>query len=195
MTLDCAKTGALLKKLRARCGLTQAAAAQRLNISDKAVSKWERGLGCPDISLLPELSVLYGVDIEKLLKGELDENITQGGNMKRIRFYICPDCGNVLTSTAPASLSCCGRRLEALDAKPAEGCHELKKEIIEDEYYITLDHEMTKEHYISFIAYASTDRLLIAKLYPEQPAEVRFPVMYGGSFYFGCTVHGLWIQK
>lgn len=193
--MDSSKVSILLKNLRLNCRMTQAQVAERLGVSDKAVSKWERGLGCPDISLLNELASIYGVEVEALLAGTITVNKELGGNMKRIKFYICPVCGNVLTSTAQASVSCCGRRLEALTAKEADDEHRLNLEDSDGEYFITLNHEMTKEHYISFVAYANSDRLLLVKLYPEQSPQLRFPIMHGGRYYFGCTNHGLWTQK
>ena len=57
--MDNGKLGAVLRALRRELGLTQRQAAERLGVTDKAVSKWERGLGCPDVSLLPQLSQLY----------------------------------------------------------------------------------------------------------------------------------------
>lgn len=193
--MDSSKVSILLKNLRLDCQLTQAQVAERLGVSDKAVSKWERGLGCPDISLLNELASIYGVEVETLLAGTITVNKELGGNMKRIKFYICPVCGNVLTSTAQASVSCCGRRLEALTAKEADDKHRLNLEDSDGEYFITINHEMTKEHYISFVAYTNSDRLLLVKLYPEQSPQLRFPIMHGGRYYFGCTNHGLWTQK
>lgn len=193
--MDCSKVSSLLKALRLKSKLTQAQVAQRLGVSDKAVSKWERGLGCPDISLLKELADVYCVEVEALLDGTISVNKELGGNMKRVKFYICPVCSNVLTSTAQASVSCCGRRLEALAAKEADGEHRLNIEDSDGDYFITLSHEMSKEHYISFVAYANSDRLLLVKLYPEQSPQLRFPVMYGGRYYFGCSNHGLWTQK
>ena len=71
----------------------------------------------------------------------------------------------------------------------------LNAETIEDEYYITFSHPMTKEHYISFVAYVRFDRVLTVKLYPEQDGELRFPVMRGGKMYYYCNNHGLFEVK
>lgn len=192
--LDCKKVGILIHGLRAEKKLTQKQLADAMNISDKTISKWERGLGCPDVSLLHELSDVLNVNIEKILLGDLDPNNADGGNMKKIKFYVCPTCGNVITSTGEAELSCCGRKLTALMAKPSDSNHTLKVETIEDDYYITFRHEMTKAHYITFIAYVACDRILMVKLYPEQGGEVRFPKLNGGKLYFGCNQHGLWVN-
>ena len=57
--------------LRKRAGYTQRELASRLGVSDKAVSKWERGLGLPDVSLLGKLSILLDTDTDSLLTGDV----------------------------------------------------------------------------------------------------------------------------
>jgi transcriptional regulator with XRE-family HTH domain/desulfoferrodoxin (superoxide reductase-like protein) len=193
--MDCKKVGKLIFERRRECGFTQKQLADKMNISDRTISKWERGLGCPDISLLHELSTILEVNIEKILSGDLEPNSADGGNMKRLKFYVCPVCGNILTSTGESEVSCCGRKIAALEAKPANEEHHLCVETVDDEYYITFSHEMSKEHYLSFIAYVGYDRVLLVKLYPEQSGEVRIPRMRGGKLYFGCSQHGLWVTK
>lgn len=193
--MDCTKVGKLLYDLRKEKRMTQKEIADKMNISDKTVSKWERGLGCPDISLLSELSDIFGVNIEKILQGDLSINDTDGGNMKRIKFYVCPACGNIITSTGLGEISCCGRKLEYLQAYEANEDHTLQTTQVENDYYITFNHEMTKEHYISFIAYVMFDRVHLVKLYPEQNAEVRIPIMRKGELYYYCSKHGLMKQK
>ncbi len=192
--MDCSKVGKLLNDLRKEKKMTQKQVADALGISDKTISKWERGLGCPDVSLLGELSTLLGVDIEKILVGDLEPNDRDGGNMKRIKFYVCPTCGNVITSTGEGTISCCGRKLEALKPQKQDEEHAIVLEEVEDDYYITLSHEMKKDHYISFVAYVKYDRVLLVKLYPEQNAEVRLPQMGGAQLYIYCTQHGLWMK-
>ena len=143
--MDCNKVGLLILELRKEKHMTQKEIADAMNISDKTISKWERGLGCPDVSLLSELSHILGVNIEKILQGDLDPNHTDGGNMKRVKFYLCPTCGNVLTSTAKAELSCCGRKLEPLKVKEADAHHKITAADIDDESYITLNHPMNQQ--------------------------------------------------
>lgn len=192
--MDCRKVGALILSLRKEKNMTQKDVANKMNISDKTISKWERGLGFPDVSLLGELSKILGVNIEKILLGDLDQNDVDGGNMKRIKFYVCKNCGNIITSTAATDISCCGRKLEALAANTEDERHKLVTTEIEDDYYITIEHEMSKTHYISFVAYVTWDRVFIVKLYPEQNAELRIPKMYSGKLYAYCTEHGLWVK-
>ncbi|MDD3412321.1 MAG: helix-turn-helix domain-containing protein [Eubacteriales bacterium] len=192
--MDCAKIGRLIYSLRKEKGMTQAVLAERMNISDKAVSKWERGLGCPDVSLLPELSNILGVDLAEQLSGELDANDTVGGNMKKLKFYVCPQCGNLITSTAEASVSCCGKKLAALTPVKAEEADKLKVEMIENDYFISSEHEMTKEHYIAFAALLTGDTLLLRKQYPEWNLQVRIPRIGHGMLVWYCTQHGLMYQ-
>ena len=123
--------------------------------------------------------------------GDLEPNVRDRGDMKKVKFYVCPDCGNVLFCTGEGEISCCGRKLTALLSQPEDPQHEIRIEEIENDYYVTLQHEMSKEHFITFMAYVAWDRVLLIKQYPEQAAEVRFPKMYGGEFYICCNQHGL----
>lgn len=194
--MDCTKIGKLIRQLREEQGFTQKNIADRLNISNKTVSKWERGFGCPDVSLLSELSTVLGVDIQKMLEGELEPNIPDIGNIKKIRFYVCPTCGNVLTSSSRASVFCCGRKLEPLMPKEQLDNHQMNIQEIDGEHYISIEHEMRKDHFISFIAYVGYDIILLKRLYPEQSASVGIPAVgRGGRLYAYCTRHGLWVQK
>lgn len=193
--MDCTKVGRLLCRLRKERGWTQKQLADALCLSDRTVSKWERGLGCPDVSLLCELSALFGVDIEKILLGDLQANEEEAGNMKKLKFYVCPDCGSVLFALGDAEISCCGRRLKELAVQPADAGHAMNVEVVEDDYYLTWQHEMSKQHYLGFVAYVTYDRVLLIRLYPEQAAEVRFPKRQRGELYFYCSRHGLMKQS
>lgn len=115
--------------------------------------------------------------------------------MKNIKFYVCKTCGSIITSTGEVEISCCGSKSIMLIAKPSDEEHHLNIETVENDYYITFSHEMSKTHYLNFIAYVACDRVLIIRLYPEQSAEVRFPRWYGGKLYFGCNKHGLWVNE
>lgn len=192
--MDCTKTGSLIRALRKEHKLTQLALAQRMNISDKTVSKWERGLGCPDVSLLPELSEILGVNLEELLIGELDSKDSIGGNMKKLEFYVCPCCGNVLTAAAEAAISCCGKKLSALKAVKADDKEKLSVELIENELFVSSEHPMTKDHYISFVAMMTGDTLLLRKQYPEWNLQTRLPNLRHGKLVWYCTQHGLFYQ-
>ena len=193
--MDCNKVGKLILGLRRERGMTQKQLADAMNISYKTISKWERGLGCPDVTLLRELSDILCVNIDKILSGDLEPNGADGGNRKKIKFYVCASCGNVLTATVEAEVSCCGRKLARLRPKPADEIHRLSVNEVENDYYITFTHEMTKTHYLNFVAYVTCDRILFVKLYPKQSGEVRSPKLYGGRLYFGCNQHGLWVNR
>ena len=193
--MDCSRVGKLILSLRKEMNFTQKQRADTMNISDKTVSKWERGLGCPDVALLGELSEILGINIEKILLGDLEVNDIDGGNMKKIKFYVCQNCNNIITTTGEPEISCCGRKLIQLVPKPADENHKVNVEEIENDFYVTFSHEMTKAHYLSFVACVSYDRVLLIKLYPEQNGEVCFPKMHKSKIYFYCNQHGLWINE
>lgn len=193
--MDNVKIGQFIYKLRKENNLTQLQLAQKIGVSDKAVSKWERGLGCPDVSLLPELAGIFGVDLETFLSGEPDENQTSGGNMKKIKFYVCPSCGNLITTSADAGISCCGKKLSPILPQKASDSEKLNVEIIENEFYITAHHPMEREHYISFAALVTGDTLLLRKLYPEWDVQVRLPILSRCRLFWYCTQHGLFYQE
>lgn len=193
--MNLSKTGKLIAKLRHEKGFTQKDIAKLLNISPKTISKWETGNGFPDVSILAELSEIFSVDISKLLEGEIPTAKPESLNMKKLKFYVCENCGNIISDMANAEIVCCGRKLSSLSAKTPDEAHKPSIEKIEDDFYITFPHPMEKGHYISFISYVRFDRVLTLKLYPEQGPEVRFPQMRGGKMYWYCTNHGLFELK
>ena len=192
--MDQEKTGALIRTLRTQKGLTQKALAEAVGVGDKAVSKWERGQGCPDVSLLPELSRVLGVGLEALLSGTLDANDQERGNMKKLRFYVCPDCGNLITAAAEAGVSCCGRKLLPLEAQKAEAADKLEVEQRDGHWFISSPHPMTKEHYVSSVALLTGDTLFLRRLYPEWDLQTRIPCFGHGLLLWYCTRHGLFQQ-
>lgn len=152
-------------------------------------------MGCPDVGLWPELSTMLGAEVTQLMEGEITPNKTDNGNIGRVRFYVCPTCHNVLMSTGGASIHCCGRKLEPLQMTGEQDAPAIKVEEIETDYYITFDHEMTREHHILFSAYIRNDKVLLTRLYPEQEAAVRIPNLGGGKLYLYCTCHGLALYR
>ena len=185
-------TGAAIRALRESKGLTQAQLAEKLFVSDKTVSKWENGKGYPDISLLESIAETLGVSVAELLSGQVVRNGNVSANMLRSGFYVCPVCGNVIHSMGEAAITCHGVQLTRADAEPSDEKHMVFIEGVEDEYYVRIDHEMTKQHYISFIAALTPDRLQWVKLYPEGPAEARFPVRAVKRILFWCNRDGLY---
>ncbi|WP_028509781.1 helix-turn-helix domain-containing protein [Ruminococcus sp. NK3A76] len=192
--MDQTKTGELIKRFRSELGLTQKELAERINVSDKAVSKWERGNGCPDISLLSALADVFGTDIQVLLNGEVNKNESEVGNMKKMRFYVCKECGNIVTATSDAAITCCGSKLSPLEPKKAEENERLSVEDIGGELYISSEHPMTKEHYISFIAYQSDSSIMMFKQYPEWNVQLTMPLFRYGRLVWFCTQCGLLYQ-
>lgn len=184
-------TGSMIKRLREEKKITQLQLAEKLNVSDKAVSKWENGRGYPDITLLEGLAAALGVSVIELFAGQDVVNTNRSFNLLKTKFYVCPICGNVIQSTGEAVVSCCGITLPELEADLADEAHALSIEGIEDEYYVTLSHEMTKKHYISFIAAVRDDGYEIKKLYPEGNAEARFKINRVKYFCYYCNQHGL----
>lgn len=193
--MDNTKIGRLIYQLRKEKNLTQLQLAEQMNISDKAVSKWERGLGCPEVSLLPELSKIFDVDLEKFLSGELDDNDILGGNMKKLRFYICPNCGNMITAMTETNITCCGKKLKPLQPKKASENERLIVEKVENDFYITTQHPMERKHYISFVALLTGDSIMLRKQYPEWGLQVRIPIFSHGRLLWYCNQHGLFYQE
>lgn len=184
-------TGAMIKRLREGRKLTQQQLAEKMMVSDKAVSKWETGRGYPDISLIEPLASALGVSVIELFAGESVVNTNRASNMLRVKLHVCPICGNIIQSTGEAVVSCCGLTLPALEAEPADDSHAVTIRQVEDEYYVTISHEMSKTHYISFLAASRDDGFEIKKLYPEGAAEARFRISRTHRLYFYCNRHGL----
>ena len=188
-------TSATIKNLREKRNLTQADLAERIGVSSKTVSKWETAKGLPDVSLLQPLAQALGISVIELMNGEPVINQNVSANMLRSKFYVCPVCGNVVHSTGNSLISCCGITLPALEAEEADEQHMVTIERVEDERFVTVNHSMTKQHYISFLAYVTSDRIQMVKLYPEGNAETRFQPRGFGMLYWYCNHHGLFKQK
>lgn len=189
------KIGALIRSLRKEMNFTQQQLAEKLCISDKAISKWERGIGCPDVSLLPSLSEILGVDLERLLSGDLNTNELARGNMKKIHFFVCPSCGNLIISLTDTTISCCGKKLKTLPLQKASDDEMLSVEIVENDFYITANHPMKRDHYITFIALLTEDTIMLRKQYPEWELQARIPVFAHGILVWHCSKHGLFYQE
>lgn len=184
-------TATAIRAFREKQGITQAELAQRLCVSDKTVSKWETGRGLPDITLLEPLAAALKVSLTELFSGQNISNTNRGGNLLRSCLYVCPVCGNIIHTTGAAQINCCGISLPVLEVEPFDADHRPVIEPVEDEWFVTVPHDMTKQHYISFLALASGDRLQLVKLYPEGNAEARFKRRGHGILYAYCNRHGL----
>lgn len=184
-------TGSVIRRLRESKRMTQEELAEKIHVSGKAVSKWETGQGFPDISLLEPLAKALDISVIELLSGEDIQNQNRASNMEKCRFYVCPVCGNVIQAIGEAIVSCCGITLPPLEAEPADSGHTIRTEISEDEYYVTVDHPMTKDHFIPFLAAVSDQGVQFVKLYPEGSAEARFKISRVRKVYACCNRHGL----
>ena len=185
-------TGNTIRQLREDRRMTQAELAEKLGVSSKTISKWETGKGLPDITLLQPLAQALGISVIELMNGEHITNRNISANLRRCKFYVCPICGNILYSTGNAVVSCCGVTLPPLDAEDADDDHTVTVENVEDEHFITVHHPMTKEHFISFVAYVTCDRVQFVKLYPEGEAQTRLQMRGLGTLYYYCNRHGLY---
>ena len=184
-------TGAVIKDLREQNQMTQTELAQKLCVSDKTISKWETAKGYPDISLLEPIAKAFGISVTELISGNPVHNVNVSANMLRSKFYVCPVCGNVIHTTGETVISCCGISLPPLEAEETDGEHIITIENVEDEKFITVNHPMTKTHYISFVAYVTSDKSHLVKLYPESNAETRIQFRGKGFLYIYCNKHGL----
>ena len=188
-------TGSTIRQLRECRGLTQAALAEQLGVSSKTISKWETAKGLPDISLLQPLAQALGISVIELMNGEQITNRNVSGNMQRGKFYVCPICGNAIFGLGNAVVSCCGITLPALEAEETDEAHMICVENVEDEQFVTVRHPMEKQHFISFVAFVSDDRLQMVKLYPEGEAQTRLQVRGRGWLYGYCNRHGLFRKR
>lgn len=184
-------TGKIIKELREKQNLTQTELADIIGVSDKTISKWETGKGLPDISLIEALAKNLKVSVIELMNGEYITNQNKSSNMLKSNFSVCPICGNIIHTMGENINSCCGINLPILEADFENNKHIINCDIVENEFFVSINHEMSKDHYISFIAYITNDRCEIVKLYPEQNAEVRFLKRGKGIIYAYCNKDGL----
>lgn len=188
-------TGSSIKQLREKRNMTQAELAERIGVSSKTISKWETSKGLPDISLLQPLAQALGISVIELMNGEPIINKNVSANMLRSKFYVCPICCNAIYSLGNTLISCCGITLPALEAEEADENHVITIEDVEDEHFITVHHPMTKGHYISIMAFVTSDRIQMVKLYPECNAQTRLQLRGFGNLYWYCNQHGLFSKK
>lgn len=184
-------TGTIIKELREKNKMTQLQLSEKLGVSDKTVSKWETGKGYPDITLLEPIAEAFRISVTELISGNTIHNANVSANMLKTKFYVCPVCGNVIHSMGEIAVHCHGIQLEPLEAEITDEKHMVFIERVEDEYYVRIDHSMTKEHYISFVAASSSDGIQMVKLYPEGSSEARFKISGVRRIFFYCNRDGL----
>ena len=193
--MDTYITGSTIKNLREKKRITQAELADMLGVSSKAVSKWETGKGLPDITLIEPLAKALSVSVMELMSGNTVINKNLSANIVRSKFYVCPICNNIIRTVGDTVVSCCGKPLPPLEAEETDADHKITIEKVEDEHFVTVNHDMTKDHYISFICYVTSDRVQFVKFYPEGNAETRLNFRGGGYLYIYCNKHGLMKKK
>lgn len=187
-------TGAAVKRLREKQKLTQIQLADFLGVSDRTVSKWETGRGFPDITFLEPLAKILRVSVAELFSGTEIENGNRAANLSKSNFYMCPVCGNTVFSVGKACVSCCGIQLPALETENEFWQVEKHKINVQNdggEIFVSMNHEMTKTHFISWFACVRADSVEFAKMYPEQNAEARFRNAGKCRIYAWCIKHGL----
>ena len=184
-------TGTVIKELREKNKMTQLQLAEKLGVSDKTVSKWETAKGYPDITLLEPIAETFRISVTELISGNTVFNANVSANMLLSKFYVCPVCVNVIHSMGEAAIHCHGILLSPLEAEASDERHMIFIERIEDEYYVRIDHSMSKEHYISFVSAVSSDDMQLIKMYPEQSPEARFRIRGVKRIYFYCNRDGL----
>ena len=185
-------TGAVIKELREKNKMTQLQLAEKLGVSDKTISKWETGKGYPDITLLESIAKAFRISVTELISGNTVRNANISANMLRSELYVCPVCGNVIHGMGEATIHCHGILLTPLIAEAADERHKIFIDRVENEYYVRIDHSMTKEHYISFVAAVSSDEIQMVKLYPEGACEARFEIRGVRKILFYCNRDGLY---
>lgn len=188
-------TGSVIRRMREQKNMTQNELADKLDVSPKTISKWETAKGLPDISLLEPLAEALSVSVIELMSGNEVKNKNVSANMLRSKIYVCPVCGNIIHSSGEIITSCCGLTISPLEAEETDDSHRIIIEKVEDECFISVKHDMTKNHYISFLAYVTCDKFQLVKLYPEGNAECRFNFRGSGYLYLYCNHHGLMMQK
>ena len=184
-------TGTVIRELREKNKMTQFQLAEKLGVSDKTVSKWETGKGFPDVTLLEPIANAFSISVTELISGNTIHNTNVSANMLRSKIYVCPICGNVIHSMGEAAIHCHGITLSPLEAEFTDERHMIFIERSDDEYYVRIDHSMTKEHFISFVAATGIDEIQMVKLYPEGKAEARFKIRGVRKIYFYCNHDGL----
>lgn len=184
-------TGAVIRELRKEHRMTQSQLAEKLNVTDKTISKWETGKGYPDITLLGPIADTFGISVTELISGSKVRNRNVSASMLRSRVYICPVCGNIIHAMGEVVVQCHGVQLMPAEPEKADELHQAVIERVEDEYYVRIEHEMTKAHHISFIAAVSPDRLQLVRLYPEGNAETRVKISGVQTILFYCNRDGL----
>ena len=144
--------GSAIRQKREKMGLTQAELAEKVGVTDKAVSKWETGNGIPDIHIAKLIAEVFDVSVTEILDGDYITNKNQSGNLNKVNFYVCPVCGNIAYSVGEMYASCHGIKLSPLKRENDENMSISQSD---GELLIKIDSEMSKENYVSFVAFVN----------------------------------------
>lgn len=153
------------------------------------------GTGLPDTGILDSIANALSISVSELFSGDIAVNKNLNSNLQNLCFYACPVCKNTVFSMGEGSFLCCGKRLERLCRREDDKSHGIRIEFAENEHYVSLEHEMSKEHYISMLCMVTNDRIQTVKLYPEQGACAVFGKFGHGMIYALCSNHGLFAKK
>ena len=161
--MDQIKTGKIIRTARLRQNLTQSELGEKIGVTDKAASKWERGCGAPEVFLVSALAEVLSLDAKAILSGNLEEKSAS--------------CGNLLFSTEGAGISCCGKKLFPLCAKSPSPADALSVKCDGNELYITSEHKISRKHYISFYI-LSTKCFFSAHFYFQKGIDKLISISY-----------------
>ena len=159
------------------------------------MSRWESGRGLPGLSLLEPPASALQVSVPALLSGELMSNDNRSANILKSKLYVRPICGNLFHPTGNALVACCGITLPPLAPEAPDAAHHVVCVPAEDECCLSLAHPMEKSHPISWMAYCTSGRFELVKLYPEGSAQARFLNRGAGLLCWYCSRHGLFRQS
>lgn len=185
--------GETLRRLREEKGLSEFDLAEKLGVGFDLIMKWEEDQAYPDISLLKPIAKALDTTVEQILDGVEVVSTNRNTDINESKFYVCPVCGNIITSAGNVEIRCCNVTLQPQEEQFCDDDHMIESEESDGEYYVTVEHEMTKEHYISFLAFMGGDGVHVSKMYPEWYCQSRFP-LGRGKLYCYCNIHGLFCK-
>lgn len=111
------------------------------------------------------------------------EKVAKKLPLNRLKIFCCPKCGNVSFAYGKVSMECCGERIEPVGIRLAEECEKFTSCETDGEYLLQFDCPMTKDNYIAAVIVERHDHISLYRLFPEQEAQVRIPMLAGSKFY------------
>lgn len=132
-----------------------------------------------------------GAVLPTLKRWRSAENQNVSANCRRSVFHVCPSCKNIVWSMGEATVNCCGNVLQPLAALRNDGALKAAVEVADGCQRIHVDHPMSKDDHLLFIACVGDDLVRIKRLYPEQEARAEFPLQGPSQVYVYGTDCGL----